>query len=101
MPHSPASDSLLLPFGSLMGSIPVDSVQQGRELGDFSGGVASLGQRMSEIQQQIHSVIDPEPAVPLGGPDHRSSEFVAAVPFRGFTACAASPPSRPSGDGGI
>ena len=78
MPHSSASASLLLPFGSLMGDIPVDSMQRGRVLGEFGGVLAGPEQRSSDIQRQIHSVIDPFPPVSR---DRR-------------------PPS-PSGDGGI
>jgi hypothetical protein len=78
MPHSSLSARLVIPFGSLMGSIPIDSVQQERVLGDFSG-------------------IPP-------GEGHPISEFLAAVSFRGccYTACAALPPSlTPRRDGGI
>ena len=64
MPHTSASASMLLPFGSLMGDIPVDSLQQGRVLGEFGGVLAGPGQRSSDIQQQIHSVIDPFAGVP-------------------------------------
>lgn len=72
----PSSAFVLLPFGSLTGVIPVDSISRGRVLGDFSNALA--------------------------GPSHGNSEFLAAVPFRGSTACAASPPSPgPRGDGGI
>jgi hypothetical protein len=78
MPHSTLSARLEIPFGSLMGSIPMDSIKQGRVLGDFSSIIA--------------------------GPDRLISEFLAAVSFRGccYTACAASPPSlTPRRDGGI
>lgn len=64
MRHSPSSAVLYLPFGSLTGVIPVDAVQKGRMLGDFSSVFAGSGQHVSEIQQQIHSVIDPIPHVP-------------------------------------
>ncbi len=76
MPHSSAF--VLLPFGSLTGVVPIDSIQQGRVLGDFSNVLAGLS--------------------------HRNSEFLAAVPFRGccYTASAASPPSlTPRRGGGI
>ena len=76
MPGSSASASVLLPFGSLMGTIPVDSAQ-GRVIDDFDTVLAKSGQRKSDIQRQIHSVIDPVPVVP------RSRR-----------------PSLPSGDGG-
>jgi hypothetical protein len=104
MPKSPASDSLFLPFGSLMGAIPVDSIKQGRVLGNFSSVVAGAAQRLSEVQQQIHWAIDPIPAAPSGGQDLNSPRLFASVPFRGCrnTASTALPPSLvPSGDGGI
>jgi hypothetical protein len=78
MPHLSSSAKLVLPFGSLMGSIPMDSAQPVRALGDFSGILA--------------------------GQSSLISEFLAAVSFRGccYTACAASPPSlTPRRDGGI
>ena len=66
MPQSTASASMLLPFGSLMGDIPVDSLQRGRVLGEFGGVLADPGQCPSEIQHQLHSVIDPFPLVSRG-----------------------------------
>ena len=59
MPNSSASASVLLPFGSLMGAIPVDSLQRERVLGDFESILSGSGRRPSEIQQQIHSAILP------------------------------------------
>jgi len=64
MPQSTASACLLLPFGALMGGVPVDSVERGRVLGNFGSVLAGTGERVSEIQQQIHSVINPIPDVP-------------------------------------
>jgi hypothetical protein len=66
VPPSSASASLLLPFGSLMGTIPIDSVERGRVLGDFGSVLAGPGRRPSDIQQQIHSVIDFGPPAPRG-----------------------------------
>ena len=71
-----SSPVMFLPFGSLTGVIPVDSVSRGRVIGDF--GTVLADRRNSDIQQQIHSVIEPIPTVP------RSRR-----------------PSLPSGDGGI
>lgn len=66
---------MFLPFGSLTGVVPVDAVSRGRVLGEF-GRVIDDSWRPSQIQQQIHSVIEP--------------------------GCTASPPApRPKGDGGI
>ena len=48
--------AVLLPFGSLMGVIPTDSVQWGRDAQGDSN------RRPSEIQRQLHSLIDPRPA---------------------------------------
>lgn len=59
MRHSSSSTVLMLPFGSLMGSIPMDSVPLGCVRGDFSDVLAGSAQRPSEVQQQIHSAIDP------------------------------------------
>jgi hypothetical protein len=79
MSHSSTSAGLVLPFGSLMGSIPMDSIQPGRVLGDFGKA--------------------------LGEPGNRSPELpIAAMSFGGrcMIAGAALPPSlSPSRDGGI
>ena len=64
MRQSSPSASLLLPFGSLTGVIPIDAVRQERVLGDLSSILSRSGRPASEIQQQIHSVIGPEPTVP-------------------------------------
>ncbi len=75
MRQSSSSTSLLLPFGSLMGVIPTDAVSRGRVIGDFS------------------SALDRDQAV---------TESPATPVVAGFyPACAAWPPSLPSGDGGI
>lgn len=77
MPNSSAS-AVFLPFGSLMGIIPVDAVprQRVRVLGDFSNVI---------------------------GCDRRAPAFHAIPVSAGHDpACTASPPSLvPSGDGGI
>lgn len=78
MRHSSSSAALFLPFGSLTGVIPTDAVGRGRMLGDFDSVLSGSARRGSEIQQQIHSVIDPFPHVTRG-----------------------RRPSDPSGDGGI
>ena len=78
MRHSSSSAVLFLPFGSLTGVIPIDAVPRERTLGGFGSVLAGSGQRVTEIQQQIHSAIDPGPVVP------RSRR-----------------PSLPSGGGGI
>ena len=77
MRHSSSSAALFLPFGSLTGVIPTDAIGRGRKLGDFSSVLAGTAERMSKVQQQIHSVIDPIPQVSRG-----------------------RRPSNPSGDGG-
>ena len=59
MKSSSPSDGLLLPFGSLTGIIPVDAVGRGRVVGDFGTVLAGSCRRPSEIQRQIHSLIDP------------------------------------------
>lgn len=59
MPHSSASDAVYLPFGSLTGVIPTDSVQR-------DVNAAGPGQRASQIQRQLHSLIDPRPASTKG-----------------------------------
>lgn len=64
MANSSASTCLLLPFGALTGVIPTDSVTYGRVPEDIGSVLADQRQRASEIQQQIHSVIGPEPTVP-------------------------------------
>lgn len=64
MPNSSATDVVFLPFGSLTGVIPIDAVRQERVLGDLSNVLSGEGRRATEIQQQIHSVIDPVPIVP-------------------------------------
>ena len=64
MANSSASTCLLLPFGALTGVVPVDSVSRGRVLGDFSSVRPGTAMRPTEVQQQIHSVIDPEPILP-------------------------------------
>lgn len=50
---SSPSTGLVLPFGSLMGVVPTDSVEWGRDVR------AGWDQRPSEIQRQLHSLIDP------------------------------------------
>jgi hypothetical protein len=64
MRHSSPPTDVLLPFGALMGLIPIDSVSRARALRDFGTLLAGSGQRMSEIQQQLHSVIDPAAPAP-------------------------------------
>ena len=68
MRGSPTSVGLLLPFGSLMGVVPTDSVQWGRD--------ARVGsdQRPSEIQRQLHSAIDPRPASVTAQPSRRTTQ---------------------------
>src|SRR5262245_21966452 len=61
MRDSSSSAVLFLPFGSLTGVIPVDTVSRERIVGDFSSVLTGTGERMSKIQQKIHSVIDPIP----------------------------------------
>ena len=39
MRDSSSSASMLLPFGSLMGDIPIDAISSGRVLGDFSNAI--------------------------------------------------------------
>ena len=97
MSHSSASAGALLPFGSLTGVVPTDSIHsiqrvrvvrdfssvlgcdcvpqaheipwsvdpipQERVLGDFNSALAGTGRPTSELQQQIHSVIDPVSAL--------------------------------------
>ena len=64
MGSTPSSTSLFLPFGSLTGLIPVDAVGGRRVLGDFANVLEASAQRASDIQQRIHSAIDPfAPAV--------------------------------------
>lgn len=41
MPNSSAKADLLLPFGSLTGVIPLDSIHYKRVLGDFSSVIGS------------------------------------------------------------
>ena len=58
---------MVLPFGSLTGVIPIDTVPQGRVLEDPSIILAGSGeQRPSEFQRQLHSLIDPRPASAKG-----------------------------------
>ena len=64
MANSSASTCLLLPFGALTGVIPVDAVSRGRVPGEFGSTFPGTALRATEIQQQIHSVIGPEPIVP-------------------------------------
>ena len=75
MSNASPSARMLLPFGSLMGSLPIDSLLPGQVPGDANSLVA-------------------EPR----------SEFLSDVALRGYriTACAALPPSlTPRRDGGI
>ncbi|HVF36668.1 MAG TPA: hypothetical protein VNA29_01845 [Sphingomicrobium sp.] len=65
MPHSSAP-ALLLPFGSLTGVIPIDVVPEARVLGDLSIVLGCDGQRMSQLQKQLHSVIAPVPPASRG-----------------------------------
>jgi hypothetical protein len=50
-----SSSAVLLPFGSLMGVVPTDTVQWGCK------GPADIADRPSEIQRHLHSLIDPRP----------------------------------------
>ena len=59
MGHSSSSDVVYLPFGSLTGVIPVDVVQPDRKLGEFSSVIGSTYRIASDVQNQIHSAINP------------------------------------------
>lgn len=72
MRGSPPSAGLLLPFGSLMGVIPTDSVQWGRAVR------AGSDQRPSEIQWKPHSLIDPRPASAATRPLRRTTQHGTA-----------------------
>jgi hypothetical protein len=58
--------AVLLPFGSLTGIIPVDAVPRGRVLGDASSVIAGSHRPPSELQRQIHSLIDPHHVTVVG-----------------------------------
>lgn len=81
MPDSSTSAVAFLPFGALMGVVPIDAMPQGRVLGEF-GGI-------------------------LTGANHSSSKNRGAVQYSGrpepvCAACAAWPPSPGArADGGI
>ena len=76
MRESSPSASLLLPFGALMGAIPIDAISRGRVLGDFSSAIDS------------NRFTAGRPATPVVA----GSRPVSA---------ALSPSLVPSGDGGI
>ena len=61
MPLSSASAVVFLPFGSLTGIIPVDSVQRVRVLGDFSSVLGC--DRRAAATHSIPWSVDPIPAV--------------------------------------
>ncbi len=76
MSHSSASAVVFLPFGSLTGLVPIDSVQRTRVLGDFS--------------------------TIIGADRHLAMSHAIPVTAGSDPACSAWPPSLPpSGDGGI
>jgi len=64
MGQSSSSAVTFLPFGSLTGVVPIDAVPLGRKLGEFSSVLAVGGQRPTDVQQQIHSLINPVSSAP-------------------------------------
>jgi hypothetical protein len=64
MPHSSASAVVFLPFGSLTGVIPIDSVQRVRVRGDFSSVIGC--DRHGAAPHSIPWSVDPIPAVQRG-----------------------------------
>jgi hypothetical protein len=59
MSNSSAKADLLLPFGSLTGLIPIDSIRHKRVLGDFSSVIGTEPQLARPRPKPVHAGSEP------------------------------------------